>query len=74
MSPQIDELLGYLTAFYLCAGGPLIAAFAVLFTSALSNLYSEFQSKPLSRPLRALIGALLGIVLTVSGFLLIASL
>ncbi len=72
-SPEIDEKLSYLMAFYLCVGGPLIAAFAVLFTSALSNLFSEFQGKPLTRWLRALIGAALGLVVTVPTFLLISS-
>jgi hypothetical protein len=56
----------------LCVGGPLIAVFAVLFTSALSNLYSEFQGNALPRSLQALIGALLGVILTVPVFLLIS--
>lgn len=72
-SPQIDEKLGYLTAFYLCIGGPLIAAFAVFFTSAFGNLFSEFQGKPLPRALHALIGAFLGIILTVPVFLFIST-
>jgi hypothetical protein len=71
-SPHIQETMGYLTAFYLCVGGPLIAVFAVLFTSALSNLYSEFQGNALPRSLQALIGALLGVILTVPVFLLIS--
>jgi hypothetical protein len=60
-------------AFYLCIGAPLIAALALLFTSALSSLFSELQGKALPRSLRALIGAILGLVLTIPVFLFVSN-
>jgi hypothetical protein len=61
--------MGYLTAFYLCVAGPIISALALWVTSALSNLFSEFQGRPLTLSLRAAIGAVVGLALTIPVFL-----
>jgi magnesium-transporting ATPase (P-type) len=68
----IQKTMENLMAFYLCIGAPLIAALAVLFTSALNTLFSEFQGKSLPRSLRAVIGAILGFVLTIPAFLFVS--
>jgi hypothetical protein len=61
--PSPDSAIALLTVVSVCLSGLLLAALVVLATSALNNVLTEFQGKPLSRPLGLSVAFVLGLFL-----------
>ena len=62
-NPDRDSAIALLTAVSVCLSALLLAALVVLATSALNNVLTEFQGKPLSGPLGFSVAFLLGLFL-----------